>query len=364
MMHPRMGFQLRSQARCTLGYAVVLFAATQLTLAIAIECWLPELRDPIYGQKVRQLQILAERSAQDRLIVMLGSSRTFHGFDAQAFQTLARRNGEQVVVYNFGIPGGGPLTELLTLRRLLTAGIRPDVVLVEIMPALFIDPAMKQEANQYPAARLWNNELPLIRRFLEPSTSIELERAWLANWYAPAYVHRLPIERFCFPALVPREGHEHLLAPFDAQGCAPIASAMVKAEDCQRGLDLARQSYQGRMGEFHTGTLAGQALDELLSLCGENRIAATLVFMPEGPLFRSWYSQAAWQEANRYTNTLARRHGVLVVDARDWCEESGFLDSHHLLDTGADGFSRRLAEAKWTRSFDQLVARRTPIHSP
>jgi hypothetical protein len=363
-MQPRKALHLRSQARRTLGSAVVLFAAAQLTLAIAIECWLPELRDPICGQKLRQLQTLAERSAQDRLVVMLGSSRTFHGFDAKAFETLARRNGEQIAVFNFGIPGGGPLTELLTLRRLLAAGIRPDAVLVEIMPALFVDAAMKQEAMQYPAARLWHNELPLVSRFLDPPANIQLKHEWLANWYAPSYTQRLPIERFCYPRFVPREGHEHLLVSFDAHGCAPIASALVKPEDCRRGLDIAQRSYEGRMGDFQTGALAGLVLDELLSLCGENRIAATLVLMPEGPTFRSWYSQAAWQEANRYTNELARRHCVWVVDARDWCEESGFLDSHHLLDTGAERFSRRLADARWTRSFDQLVAWRSPIHSP
>jgi hypothetical protein len=354
----------RSRACRSLACALVCFAAFQLGLALAIDRWLPELRDPIYGLKLRQLRELAQHVPHDRLVVMLGSSRTVHGFDAASFQSRAADDGERLLAYNFGIPGGGPLTELLSLRRLLAAGIRPDAVLVELMPVLFVDEAMVVEAAHFTAARLSHDELALLERFVGSPAGHKLRQDWRANVYAPAYAHRLPIKRFLFPDLLPREGHEHLFAPYDAYGGVVIADSFRTPQNFEHALDIAKRSYETRLSDFHPGELARLALDELLSLCREHQIAATLIIMPEGEIFRGWYAQAAWRELDGFVGDLAGRHDVRVVDAQKWCDDSGFLDSHHLLCNGAQRFTGQLAQAGCTKSFHQLVARRTPIHSP
>jgi len=335
-----------------------------VALAAAINGWLPEVRDPIYGLKLRQLRQLAAQTPHDRLILMLGSSRTVHGFDAGSFASVLAGEDERPLVYNFGIPGGGPLTELVSLRRLLAAGIRPDAVLIELMPVLFVDEAMVTEAVHYTAGRLSHDELALVARFIGSPADRQLRQDWLANWYAPAYVHRLPIKRYLFPHLVPREGHEHLFAPYDARGGVIIADAFRTPQTFEHALDIAKRSYHARLNDFHPGELARSALDELLLLCRQQQIAATLVIMPEGETFRSWYGQSAWPKVDDFVSELARRHDVRVIDAHEWCDDSGFLDSHHLLCNGAQRFTGRLAESPWTRSFNQLVVRRTPIHSP
>ena len=205
----------RSRACRSLSCAVLFFAASQLALAVAIDGWLPELRDPIYGLKLRQLRRSRRRTPHDRLILMLGSSRTVHGFDAPSFASRTAGEGEHPLVYNFGIPGGGPLTQLVSLRRLIAAGIHPDAVLVELMPVLFVDEAMVTEAVHFTAARLSHDEVALVARFIGATAAQQLRHDWLGNWYAPAYVHRLPIKRCLLPDLVPRAGHEHLFAPYD-----------------------------------------------------------------------------------------------------------------------------------------------------
>ncbi|HQU43001.1 MAG TPA: DUF1574 family protein [Pirellulales bacterium] len=343
-MTPRRARQL--DARRCLACAALLFAAGQAALAVGIEGWLPELRDPLYGQKLGQLRDrLAQHDAADGLLVMLGSSRTVHGYDAGVYEACVRSGGLAATVYNFGIPGGGPLTELIALRRLLKEGIRPDAVLIEVLPALLVDEAMRQEATHYPAARLWHDELPVVERFAgRTGNSRGLRNDWFVSMCAPAYAHRLPIKRRYWPDLLPRAGHEHLFAPFDAHGWAAIPDAVRTPEAVQRGVELARQSYAERLGGLRVGLLAREAIDELLGLCRENQIVATLVVMPEGPLFRQWYSAAASEEADRYLSELADRHGVALVDARPWCGEEAFLDSHHLLCSGATAFSRRLAQ--------------------
>ena len=65
-------------------------------------------------------------------MVVLGSSRVAYGVDAGS---LSRQGYPTALVYNFGILGSGPLLNLVNLRRLLDAGIRPNLLYVEILPA-------------------------------------------------------------------------------------------------------------------------------------------------------------------------------------------------------------------------------------
>ena len=346
----------RLHARRTLALAALFFAAGQAALSLGVECWWPELRDPLYGQKLGQLRRRLIESAgpcgtaeggcaTSRLVVMLGSSRTVHGCDAAGYQAHARAGGRPAIVFNFGIPGGGPLTELLTLRRLLGEGIRPNEVLIELLPALFVDEAMRHEAYGYPPDRLWFDELLLVARHGGAAQSgFQGVCEWSSDFCCPAYAHRLPIKRRFWPDLLPLAGHEHLFAAFDGHGWSPIPDAMRTPDVFERGLKVAEQSYAERLGRLNVEPLARAAIDDLLALCRQNEILATLVVLPEGPNFRRWYSVTAAAEVDRYLAELATRHGVALIDARPWCAEESFIDSHHLLASGARDFSRRLAE--------------------
>ncbi len=71
---------------------------------------------------------------------MLGSSRTCHGLAAdELHERLSRELGRPVSVVNAGLPGSGPFTELLLWRRLRRDGVRPDLLLVEVLPGLLSD---------------------------------------------------------------------------------------------------------------------------------------------------------------------------------------------------------------------------------
>ncbi len=47
-----------------------------------------------------------------------------------------RRKGGRLLTYNFSQVGSGPLGELVCLRRLLDAGIRPNFLAIEVLPPL------------------------------------------------------------------------------------------------------------------------------------------------------------------------------------------------------------------------------------
>src|SRR5690242_16707864 len=100
------------------------FIVLQLGLAIALERGLLQWRDPVFGYKAARLRSRTVASSVHPLtVVMLGTSRTAYGLQGKKLEEyLARELGQSIVAFNFGIPAGGPLTQLLTLQRLLQAG--------------------------------------------------------------------------------------------------------------------------------------------------------------------------------------------------------------------------------------------------
>jgi hypothetical protein len=64
--------------------------------------------------------------------------------------------------------------------------------------------------------------------------------------------------------------------------------------------------------------------------------------MPEGEWFRSWYPPAALTAMQTYLEKLTEEYGAPIVDARTWFHELDFADSHHLLQTAAWAFSKKL----------------------
>src|SRR4051794_14882990 len=114
-MPPR---HLARSARGALLWGLAAFAALQFGLAAAIEGWLPQLRDPYFAYRAARLAPRVAGPHRPFTILVLGSSRVQDGLVAGDLEVpLARRLGRPVVVFNFGIPGAGPITHLLNLKR-------------------------------------------------------------------------------------------------------------------------------------------------------------------------------------------------------------------------------------------------------
>ena len=129
----------RDAARTTLLWALAGFLGLQLGLAIAIEVWFPALGDPGYAFKAEHLRRHFARSSstpeKSTRIVVLGSSRTLFGLDAACLgRDLTGATGRPVAVFNFGVIGAGPITQLLYLRKMLREGIAPDFLLIKVLP--------------------------------------------------------------------------------------------------------------------------------------------------------------------------------------------------------------------------------------
>jgi hypothetical protein len=344
--NPRPRRQARNRrARSAVLSGLVFFALMQLGLGLGIALCLPSVRDPFYSQKAARLKQRLAAEPAPLTVVMLGSSRTAYGFAPSPLEgPLARALGRRVVVFNFGLCGAGPVTELLTLRRLLDDGIRPSLLLVEVLPPLLAGQVrlFEMEEERNPTWALRAADLPLVASY-GASVRRGLKREWYRSWLVPSYYHRLDLLNHTFPLLLSHVDRRDAFGLTDLSGWSRLLVG--SPEQRKRALASQNEQYHTFLDGFRVGGPAAGGLCELLETCRRENIPAALVLMPEGPTFRSWYPQAAWDQIEGYLAELRRRFGVPVIRAREWiAEEEAFTDSHHMRPETAAVFTQRLVE--------------------
>jgi hypothetical protein len=343
------------QACIALLTGAALFAVLQIAAAVALELWFPGAIDPDYGGRFwRIAQGRAAEAGHSRTVVMLGSSRTYYGLDAGALNApLSRELGRPVTVVNFGFTGAGPVTELLMWRRLRQDAIRPDLVLVEVLPGYLSSSFPVDETSEaaMPADRLRWHDLALLERYGAGRARPRLRRDLMEAAADTLYSRRLGIVNAIAPELLSFTNTKNPLIerrspdPFPAilsRQQLDKALAYACREQLDKARDSARRDYTPFLADFHLGGRGCEALRELLASCRQAHVPAALVLMPEGPQFRSWYPPETWRQIQNWVELVCREEGAPLINAREWIEEDDFVDSHHLLPRGADKFTCRL----------------------
>jgi hypothetical protein len=248
-----------------------------------------------------------------------------------------------VVAFNFANPGTGPLRTLLLWHRLRRQGLRPDLLVAEVLPALLGDDYDDLTEQITPTCTLCWDELPILQRYAGPGRA-GLRREWLWDLALPWHSQRRALVGQTIPALLPLS--QRLSAPDfgSPSGDPPRGRDDLTPAERARALAFARREYRDRLAHFRLGQRPWQALHELLASSRAAGVSAVLLLMPEGPTFRSWYPPGQWEAIERRLRALAREHGAALVNARAWVDREGdFLDSHHLHLHGAQRLSARLA---------------------
>jgi hypothetical protein len=332
------------QSRSDVLWAIGGLVVFQAGLALAIAWWLPELRDPAYAWKARVLarRVAAEADRRPFTLVMVGTSRTAYGLDGKRLE--ARYGPElnrPLIVYNFGISAGGAVTSLLTLRRLLDEGVRPDHLLIEVMPAFLAgQPGVEGETRWLSPTRLLRDEVAQVSRLgMDPDKA---HHGWLRSCLAPAYAHRFKIVSFITPRWLPLSLRQDWVLGTDASGWRPFLIHAPTTEERLHRVERSHEEYAPYLTDFQLGGHTGEAFRELLTLCRAQSIPATLVLMPEGTRFRSWYTPEAWAQIESFLAGLSAEFRVPLVNARDWVPDEGFSDDHHMIQSGAEIFTDRL----------------------
>jgi hypothetical protein len=334
----------RHRAVVALTTGAVLTVVAQLGLAIAAESSLV-VRDPIYADREARLtSVEGELTAGSPVVVMLGTSRTGNGFDAsRASEHLSRTLGRPAAAFNFGVAASGPILHRMHLARLLAAGHRPTLLLVEVLPPSLAE--LKDgplEAKFLDGSRFLREELGLLAEYGIASEKVRAE--WHGTLIAPWYALRFQLLGRLAPSALPFLRRCDESRTCDSHGWHRIWEEVLTPAGFEDGRRRARESYQDILRDFRPGGEAARALRDTLVLARQNGIPTRLVLMPESEWFRSFYSPAGLAQFEEWIGQLAAETGCPLTDARRWIPDSGFADGHHLLPGSAAKFSDRLTD--------------------
>lgn len=331
------------RGRSAILCAAIVWLVAQLAFSVAVEHWFPELRDPEFANKLARLHCRCEEHPTRPLIVVLGSSRSDYGICPREMAYLPGAVDKPPLVFNFAMLGAGPITEATMLRELLSWGVRPDGLLVELNAVLLHQTPEFKEENWLHAERLgWSGLQTLQRHSSHP---------WLACWrwlhgrLAPCYCSRhLLLARFA-PRWVEPSTRQDRRTPPDDDGWLEHEPAQVTAAERERRVERQLEYYAAALQDFAVSQNSDAALRELLDVCRQRRIAAALLMMPESSAFCDARGAGAAQRFESYASDLCREYSVPLFDARSWTRDADFADGEHLLPDSAKRFSRRLCNS-------------------
>ena len=302
-------------------------------------------RDPVYYQRwsrlIRQIHASPEKPFT---VVMLGSSRTAWGFRPMMLQEpLTRALNRPVVVGNFGLPGCCASMHLLTWNRLLRDGVRPDLVLIEVMPAMLMESWYPNEltAERFPVCRLRFGDLPVLEKHFSDIRPGLRNDWWLAQ-PSTFFDYRLTLLSRFAPGLLPLQHRVALETQLVEE--LPATVVEVPRDVQQRKLKSARDQYAAGLQDFHLGGRCCADFHELVAQVQRDGVQVVLVVMPEGSEFRSWYKPGDFGQVWELLDKMRAELGIQVIDAHEWLAEDDFLDSHHPNPPGGAKFTARLGE--------------------
>ena len=330
-----------SSKRTTAARSVIAGAFTLLALHLGFGQYAernPKRKDPTYGDKFDKLTARAD----DRpLVLMLGSSRTLLGFHAGQLES----EHPELRAFNFGTPASGPITHLVYLRRLLDAGVVPDLLLIEVLPPALADgPDGPGEQMFLTGERLSSEEVDLVGRFGFPPSGVRA--AWRESVYNPVSALRFQLLGRLLPSWIPWNLRGDWSRNTDAHGWATPPRQTVTAEERRERTANADAEYRRTLAGMTAEGRPMLALAELLELCRRRGVRARVLLMPEAPSFRNLYPVGLAEQLGEALRDVAVAHGAGFTDARNWLVEEDFYDGHHLFRSGAEAFTRRLtAEA-------------------
>jgi hypothetical protein len=312
------------------------FVALQLAIGGLLEFGPVVFRDPEYGSKLAELQRCLKANPGKSLVLVLGSSRTLYGLRCTRLKAVTE--GSNTVVFNYGLAGAGPVQELAHLRSLFRAGVKPDLLLIELVPAVL------NQRDAYPLEEGWLHGSRFQLRELLAASEYSY-RPWRLRW-------QWGLSR-TLPLCVQSQVRTRIMGAIGWSGSAddvPDAYYQfgyrevwqtVTPDDRMRFTALARSQYEDALGEFRLAARSVRALEEIVETCRNKQVPAAMILMPEGTEFRSLYSRQARTQIDAILARLSRAWGMPVFNASEWVGDDGFWDGHHMLPKGADEFTDR-----------------------
>ena len=332
--HPR-----RLRAWLSFVVFVSLVVTLNLLFALILDHGPPHLRDPEYGLRLTALCQRVKEHPGRPLVVVLGSSRTAQGVRPAVYEQTT--TADSPLLFNLSQSGGGPVSQLLTLRRLLADGITPAAAVVEFWPPFLRGDLMFREQTRIDPKRLRAVDEPTVRQFFD-----DPDATWAArngDSFVPLVAHRRNLlVRFC-PDLIPQPERTDLMwRDVDGWGWWP-GRITATPEQIDKGWHTVEAFYGPLFQTYRIDPTHDRAYRTLLAECRERGSRVTLVRMPETRRFAALQSAESVTLAERYLTDLLAEFPAPVIDGRTWADESNLPDGFHLTQAGAEAFTRRFA---------------------
>ncbi len=331
--------ELYRKKRREILWCAIGFIACQLVLGLCVEFLWTDVRDPEFTIKETLLKKCVAEAPGRPLILALGSSRTRMGLDSEKLSSMYGDSGP--VVFNFGILGAGPLVNRIMLERLLADGIRPQLLLVEVMALQLSDrKGGPIEENGIISTRFTYDEARRIHPRLH--SVWRLDGFWSTGRLLPVYRHQSQLRELVqLDVPMPGQPGSDYARGMFPHGWQPHYVEQTPEERAEK-TKFALGQYEDAAIDFRLDPYGVEATRDLLAICRRERLPTMLLLMPEGTPFRQLYPESAWRDIEGCLNQLRKEFDTPIIDARTWVPDEGFWDSHHLVLKGAGTFSERL----------------------
>lgn len=337
----------RRRAWRSLVWFVLTTLILHATAIVALDELQPGVRDPEYARRVHQLRArLAEHPGRP-LVVVIGSSRAAMGVSPAEWEA-SRPNHSTTpdpLIFNMSLLGGGPVMQLMTLRRLYADGLQPEMVLFEYWPPYLHWEGNWAEPNRIAADRLYPLDRPLVRDYF-PNPAL-IERLMRSYRWNPFFAARNRLMVQLAPKWLPPDKRlDWTWDNVDGWGWKPgFDYPPGLTEQRARQLATCRDTYQPLFQGFQFSPQADRAIREAVAEARAHGSRVGFVFLPESSEFRGWYPPRVEQLAQEHLARLSRELAVTVLNAREWMNDGLFVDGFHLSRIGAAGFTRQFGPA-------------------
>jgi hypothetical protein len=336
---PRSGSQrgrIRLARRAVIIFLIAIIAAN-LGLSLGMDYVFPTVRDPEYGRRLSRLQSRMAEHPGRPVVLVLGSSRAAMGVRPEFMND----DPQGPIVFNFAIVGSGPVMEVMTLRRLLADGIRPDGIVLEYWPAFMREDGPYAEEIRIDKHRLLPQDRSFVRDYFADPTHVEAIMTDI-RW-VPWSSHRLRLVSQTVPGWLPYDRRQDgPWGKLDSWGWLPGFDSDLSPHERAARHANAAEYYVPLFAAFEITPIADRAFREVIETCRTHSIRMALAWLPESSEFRGWYTPQAMCVGEQYLEAMRAEYGFPLIDARDWVPDRHIADGFHLTQPGAEVLSRRL----------------------
>jgi Protein of unknown function (DUF1574) len=272
----------------------------------------------------------ARQLQSGKTILFFGSSRSGNLISAQTVTQVLHESKAKndFTVFNAALGAGDPVAMEFLTDRLLAAGIRPAMTIIEVLPEV------------------------LARRNLWLSHHLARQFTWLEAWHSlpdahlagtlssllatrlnPVYTFRHEFQQWALTTL--NLPFESVTRPALRKLTRTNRVEPADVESLQKGATLARKNVRG----YEIGGLNAHALVRMIQRY--STLGATVVLMapPVSSPYRSAYPASANATYLAYMRRLADIYGVYFVDYRERLPDSYFYTPYYTTTTGKLYFS-------------------------